>query len=188
MKHYKSILTSFSSQSITCCFEKLSMNDRQTYMRIVLGSGCCAPRGCTSFVHRHPWYVSGESSDLSIIDLSRIVVRSHKLHIYIYICRVYWSDVAECLEEIKTLPGQKRIGLDHLADEVTPLVADGLKAILLFGVITDAALKVSKSYPYPAPNICIGIGSLIWKLTAAIKDFHSYWATQNTCVRVIDAL
>lgn len=49
-----------------------------------------------------------------------------------------FSDRDDCLEEIKTLPGQKRIGLTHLISELSPLVEIGLKSVLLFGVITQS--------------------------------------------------
>jgi len=47
------------------------------------------------------------------------------------------SDVDDTLEEISSLPGQRRIGLNHLVKVLTPIVNDGLQSVLLFGVITQ---------------------------------------------------
>ncbi|KAF6016558.1 Pbgs [Bugula neritina] len=49
---------------------------------------------------------------------------------------IFISDEDSCIENITTLPGQKRFGIQHLNSVLSPLVDDGLKAVLLFGVIT----------------------------------------------------
>lgn len=45
------------------------------------------------------------------------------------------------------MPGVYRYGINHLEEMLKPLVAKGLKSVLLFGVIDDD-LKVIKFYYY----------------------------------------
>ena len=47
----------------------------------------------------------------------------------------------QVFEDIPTLPGMSRIGLNKLKDYLTPIVADGLKCVLLFGVMENDSLK-----------------------------------------------
>jgi porphobilinogen synthase len=47
----------------------------------------------------------------------------------------------ECLEEIPSLPNIKRFGINKLKDYLEPIVQNGLKCVLLFGVIEDEKLK-----------------------------------------------
>lgn len=47
---------------------------------------------------------------------------------------VFITDDADASVEIKTLPGQYRVGVNKLKALLDPLVKKGLKTILLFGV------------------------------------------------------
>ena len=47
----------------------------------------------------------------------------------------------QAFEDIPTLPGISRIGLNKLKEYLTPIVDDGLKCVLLFGVIENDNLK-----------------------------------------------
>lgn len=47
---------------------------------------------------------------------------------------IFISDDPEAEEIIASLPGQKRWGLNRLETFLTPLVAKGLKGLILFGV------------------------------------------------------
>eukprot|EP00731_Ephydatia_muelleri_P036337 Em0238g4a len=47
-----------------------------------------------------------------------------------------FSDIADLEEEVASLPGQKRYGVNKLKAALEPLVKNGLKAILIFGVPT----------------------------------------------------
>lgn len=51
---------------------------------------------------------------------------------------VFISDEPDMLDEIKTMPGQFRYGINHIKTSFAPLVAKGLKSVLLFGVITSS--------------------------------------------------
>ena len=46
-----------------------------------------------------------------------------------------------CHEEIPSLPEVKRFGINRLKDYLEPIVANGLKCVLLFGVIDNSSLK-----------------------------------------------
>ncbi|KAL9988319.1 hypothetical protein ACROYT_G002752 [Oculina patagonica] len=48
---------------------------------------------------------------------------------------LFISDEADALEEISSLPGQYRFGINNIEKIVSPLVEKGLKSVLLFGVI-----------------------------------------------------
>ncbi|XP_065067895.1 delta-aminolevulinic acid dehydratase-like [Rhopilema esculentum] len=48
-------------------------------------------------------------------------------------------------EEITSMPGQYRLGLDHLKDIVAPLVSKGLKTVLLFGIMETQMKDTSAS-------------------------------------------
>lgn len=50
---------------------------------------------------------------------------------------VFIVEDVDAKEEIKTLPGQYRYGVNRLKEEFGPLVAKGLKCVLIFGVISD---------------------------------------------------
>lgn len=44
------------------------------------------------------------------------------------------SDDPDAVQQIKSMPGQYRYGVNRLEEALRPLVAKGLKAVLLFGV------------------------------------------------------
>ncbi|XP_068694921.1 delta-aminolevulinic acid dehydratase-like [Montipora foliosa] len=54
---------------------------------------------------------------------------------------LFISDDDNAYEEISSLPGQYRMGVNNMEKVVSPLVENGLKAVLLFGVVT----KLDKS-------------------------------------------
>ena len=49
-------------------------------------------------------------------------------------CLTFCSDEADLVEEIGSLPEQRRYGVNCLEEALGPLVAKGLKTVLLFGV------------------------------------------------------
>ena len=49
-------------------------------------------------------------------------------------CLTFCSDEADQVEEIGSLPEQRRYGVNRLEEALGPLVAKGLKTVLLFGV------------------------------------------------------
>lgn len=51
---------------------------------------------------------------------------------------LFISHDPDAMEEITSLPGQYRIGVNKLIDFLKPLTAKGLKAVLLFGVVEDS--------------------------------------------------
>ena len=58
---------------------------------------------------------------------------------FIYPLFIHEND--EACEDIPSLPNVKRLGLNKLKDYLEPIVANGLKTVLLFGVIESNNLK-----------------------------------------------
>lgn len=58
---------------------------------------------------------------------------------FIYPLFIHENDDAS--EDIPTLPNVKRLGLNNLKAHLEPVVQDGLKCVLLFGVVEDDKLK-----------------------------------------------
>ena len=58
---------------------------------------------------------------------------------FIYPLFIHENDNA--FEPIPSLPGISRLGINKLKDYLTPIVDDGLKCVLLFGVIENDSLK-----------------------------------------------
>lgn len=58
-------------------------------------------------------------------------------------------------EEIASLPNVYRFGLDRLKDYLDPIVKNGLKCVLLFGVIQDDKLKDENGSYADNPNSCV---------------------------------
>eukprot|EP01137_Pigoraptor_chileana_P030848 Opistho-2@17875 len=52
---------------------------------------------------------------------------------------IFVSDVPDIKEQIGSLPGQYRFGVNHIRDVIGPLVAKGLKSVLVFGVPVNVA-------------------------------------------------
>lgn len=50
------------------------------------------------------------------------------------LCFVYYRDDDDAVEEISSMPGQARYGINKLRDAMTPIVKNGLKTVLIFGV------------------------------------------------------
>lgn len=46
----------------------------------------------------------------------------------------YCRDEDDAIEQIDSLPGQARYGVNKLVDMLKPIVANGLESVLLFGV------------------------------------------------------
>lgn len=63
------------------------------------------------------------------------------------------SDEHNTLEEIGSLPGQFRVGLDQLDGYLAPLVAKGLASVLLFGVPSN----VKKASQHPSLLFIYGL-------------------------------
>jgi porphobilinogen synthase len=58
-----------------------------------------------------------------------------------FIYPLFLSDDKDCFTEIKSLPNVYRIGLNKLQSYLEPIVSNGLKCVLLFGVVDDDNLK-----------------------------------------------
>ncbi|KNC46546.1 delta-aminolevulinic acid dehydratase [Thecamonas trahens ATCC 50062] len=52
---------------------------------------------------------------------------------------IFLTAPRDAKEEIAAMPGQFRLGVDVVVDHLAPLVAGGLRALLLFGVLPDDA-------------------------------------------------
>ncbi len=50
---------------------------------------------------------------------------------------VFIHDLDDVMEEIPSMPGQYRYGIKHIKDVFAPLVENGLKTVLIFGVPTS---------------------------------------------------
>ncbi|PAA84921.1 hypothetical protein BOX15_Mlig008943g3 [Macrostomum lignano] len=62
---------------------------------------------------------------------------------YTFVYPVFISDNPDANEEIASLPGQRRIGTQHLLEYLAPAIAAGLKSVLLFGVLSGSEKKDS---------------------------------------------
>ena len=65
---------------------------------------------------------------------------------------IFISDDKDELEEMKTLPGQYRLGVNKVKEYLSPMVAKGLKSVLVFGVLTnkeDTNSKATKAIDGP---------------------------------------
>ncbi|KAH9514565.1 hypothetical protein Btru_025663 [Bulinus truncatus] len=60
-------------------------------------------------------------------------------------------DDSDAVQEIKSMPGQSRYGVNRLQEAVAPLVEKGLKAVLLFGV-PEKLIKDERGSAADAPN------------------------------------
>lgn len=58
-----------------------------------------------------------------------------------FIYPLFLHENDEAFEEIASLPNIRRIGLNKLKSYLEPIVNDGLKCVLLFGVIENDNLK-----------------------------------------------
>jgi len=75
---------------------------------------------------------------------------------------IFITDDPEASVEIKTLPGQRRWGINKLEGFLGPLVNKGLKSVILFGVPFNC-VKVMYTYKHKFIyhisyiHICIGL-------------------------------
>ncbi|RMX44375.1 hypothetical protein pdam_00015997, partial [Pocillopora damicornis] len=60
---------------------------------------------------------------------------------------LFITDEADALEEVSSLPGQYRMGINNLEKIVSPLVKKGLESVLLFGVLSRLNKKISSLFP-----------------------------------------
>ena len=49
-------------------------------------------------------------------------------------CKIYFSDEDDAIQEISSMPGVARYGINKLRDALKPLIEKGLKTVLIFGV------------------------------------------------------
>ncbi|CAH1762064.1 23535_t:CDS:2 [Entrophospora sp. SA101] len=56
---------------------------------------------------------------------------------------IFITDIADAEEEISSLPGQKRWGVNKLEGFIGPLVKKGLKSVMLFGVPTSGKDEIA---------------------------------------------
>lgn len=61
-----------------------------------------------------------------------------------FIFPLFLHENDDCSEEIPSLPNIKRLGINKLKDYLAPIVSNGLKCVLLFGVIENESLKDEK--------------------------------------------
>lgn len=64
---------------------------------------------------------------------------------------IFVTDSPDAVELIASLPGQARYGVNKLQEVLQPLVADGLKCVLIFGVPSNAA-KDDRGSAADTPN------------------------------------
>lgn len=59
---------------------------------------------------------------------------------------IFITDDPDASVEIKTLPGQRRWGVNRIEEFIAPLVHKGLKSVILFGV------------PLKCEKVCVSVG------------------------------
>lgn len=58
---------------------------------------------------------------------------------------IFVHELDDVVTPIESLPGQSRWGIPKLSELLTPLVAKGLRSVILFGVVNDASKKDAKA-------------------------------------------
>eukprot|EP00052_Salpingoeca_macrocollata_P023292 m.204671 g.204671 ORF g.204671 m.204671 type:complete len:165 (-) comp22005_c1_seq5:739-1233(-) len=82
---------------------------------------------------------------------------------------VFVSEDKDCKEEISSLPGQYRLGVNVLCDHLEPLVRKGLKSVLLFPVVTSTPKDARGSFADSADNpVVLAIRALRARLPALL--------------------
>lgn len=57
-----------------------------------------------------------------------------------------FSEEDDSIEEIASMPGISRFGINHVLKHLEPLVKKGLKSVLLFGVIEKMPKVSTKTF------------------------------------------
>lgn len=89
---------------------------------------------------------------------------------------VFICDDADAIEVIPTMPGQKRYGVNRIKEEFAPLVAAGLKTVLIFGV-PSSAKKDGRGTPADDPN-----GPAIQAVKVFRKEFPQLLVACDVCL------
>ncbi|KAI8998202.1 hypothetical protein BC832DRAFT_561591 [Gaertneriomyces semiglobifer] len=89
---------------------------------------------------------------------------------------IFIHDIHDVKEEIKTLPGQYRFGINTLKDHFEPLVKKGLKTVMIFGVPV-VAKKDSRGTLADDPN-----GPVIQAVKFFRREFPSVLVACDLCL------
>eukprot|EP00842_Homolaphlyctis_polyrhiza_P004293 jgi/Hompol1/4865/HPOL_003968-RA len=89
---------------------------------------------------------------------------------------IFIHDLPDVKEEISTLPGQFRYGINTLKAAFEPLVKKGLKTVLIFGVPTNA-VKDYRGSPADDPN-----GPVIQAIKLFRKEFPGVLVACDLCL------
>eukprot|EP00457_Paulinella_chromatophora_P010026 gb/GEZN01010112.1/.p1 GENE.gb/GEZN01010112.1/~~gb/GEZN01010112.1/.p1 ORF type:complete len:377 (-),score=14.75 gb/GEZN01010112.1/:59-1189(-) len=101
---------------------------------------------------------------------------------------IFISDQAGVKEEIKSLPGQYRWGVDRLEELLDPLVEKGLRSVLLFGVLTgdskkDATASWADRESSPVPRALLHLRQKYRSLLLATDVcLCGYTSTGHCCI------
>ena len=90
---------------------------------------------------------------------------------------IFITDNPDDNELIPSLPGQKRVGLNKLIPLITPLVAKGLKSVMLFGVPLAPAAKDALGTAADDPN-----GPVIQGIRLIRKAFPRLFINTDVCL------
>lgn len=94
-----------------------------------------------------------------------------------FIFPLFISDIDDEEQEIPSLPNIVRHGVDRLVDYVAPLVAKGLKSVLLFGVILKEGVKDEFGTPADDPN-----GPVIRAIKLLRANFPDLYIICDVCL------
>ena len=90
---------------------------------------------------------------------------------------IFITDNPDDNELIPSLPGQRRVGLNKLVPMITPLVAKGLKSVMLFGVPLAPSAKDALGTAADDPN-----GPVIQGIRLIRKAFPRLFINTDVCL------
>ena len=64
---------------------------------------------------------------------------------YCYTCNFHTRDDDDAIEEIKSLPGQVRYGVNRIEEFLKPILDHGLQSVLVFGVPSKLPKVIKRS-------------------------------------------
>lgn len=129
-------------------------------------------------------YLADTPSDISSVlqggynhPLAREWQSERQLTKSMFIFPLFVSDIYDEETEIAALPNIKRHGLGKLLDYVTPLVAKGLRAVILFGVILKEGVKDPEGTSADDPE-----GPVIQAIKLLKKNFPDLYIMCDVCL------
>lgn len=110
-------------------------------------------------------------------ELSREWQSERQLTKSMFILPIFVSDIEDEETDVPALPNIKRFGTKKLVEYVRPLVAKGLRAVILFGVILKEGVKDPEGTAADDPN-----GPVIQSIKLLKENFPSLFIMCDVCL------